>query len=91
MAEIVLAVTKDGAVKLPARVRAKYGLRTGDSIRLVDVGGNFVLIPLTPSVAKLAQSIEHARRKAGVSMDEMFKGLRKQRKRYYQEKFKRAK
>jgi len=91
VAEFVLSIEKDGAVRLPARVRAKYGIRAGDLIRLVDFGGNFVLIPLTPSVSKLAQSIEQARRDANLDMRQSLKDLRKQRKCYYTENYKRAK
>ena len=55
MTEFVLSIEKDGTVKLPAAIRAKYGIRVGDAIRISDFGGGFVLIPLTPSVARLAQ------------------------------------
>lgn len=88
--EVTLQVRQRGTLILPADLRAKYDIREGDTFRLVDLDGIFVLAPMVPPVPDLARDIEQARRKAGPSMDEMFKGLRKQRKRYYREKYKRT-
>lgn len=88
--EATLQVRQRGTLTLPAELREKYAIREGDTFRLVDLDGIFVLAPMVPLVPDLARDIEQARRKAGVSMNDMFKGLRKQRKRYYQEKYKRA-
>jgi bifunctional DNA-binding transcriptional regulator/antitoxin component of YhaV-PrlF toxin-antitoxin module len=87
--EATLQVRQRGTLTLPAELRDLYGIQEGDTFRLVDLGGIFVLAPMVPLVPDLARDIEQARRKAGLGMNEMLKGLRKQRKRYYQEKYKR--
>ncbi|MCG3142330.1 MAG: hypothetical protein HDKAJFGB_03767 [Anaerolineae bacterium] len=88
--EATLQVRQRGTLTLPSELRDKYGIREGDTFRLVDLDGIFVLAPMVPLVPDLARDIELARTKAGLSMNGMLKDLRKQRKRYYQEKYKRT-
>jgi bifunctional DNA-binding transcriptional regulator/antitoxin component of YhaV-PrlF toxin-antitoxin module len=72
---------------LPASLREKYGIRPGDTFRLVDLDGIFVLTPMVPMVPELAREIERMRREAGLTIEELLAGLREQRKRYYQERY----
>lgn len=88
--EATLQVRQRGTLTLPSELRDKYGIREGDTFRLVDLDGIFVLTPMVPLVPDLARDIEQARIKAGLSMNTMLKDLRKQRKRYYREKYRRA-
>lgn len=85
--ETTLQVRQRGTLTLPADLRDKYGIKEGDTFRLVDLDGIFVLTPMVPMVPELAQEIERERRRAGLSMNALLKGLRKERKRYYQEKY----
>lgn len=88
--EATLQVRQRGTLTLPSELRDKYGIREGDTFRLVDLDGIFVLTPMVPLVPDLARDIEQARTKAGLSMNTMLKDLRKQRKRYYREKYRRT-
>ncbi len=83
----IVQVKQQGTLTLPAELREKYGIDAGDTFRLVDLDGIFVLTPMTPVVAELAREIEQARIEAGLSMEELLDGLREQRERYYREKY----
>lgn len=80
-------VRQRGAFTLPADLREKYGIRPGDTYRVVDLDGIFVLTPLVPMVPELAREIEKIRMEAGLSIDELLVGLREQRERYYVEHY----
>ena len=71
-----------GVLTLPADLREKYGIRSGDTFRLVDLDGIFVFTPMVPMVPELAREIERARIEAGLSTDDLLRGLREQRERY---------
>lgn len=86
-----IKVGKTGSLKLPSDVCAKYNIRTGDSLRVVQVAGNLVLIPFPSDVSELAHNIEKARVDAKWDISQALKDLRKQRKRYFAEKYKHAK
>jgi len=80
-------VRQRGVLTLPASLREKYGIRPGDTFRLVDLGGIFVLTPMVPMVPELAREIERMRQEAGLTVEELLEGLREQRKRYYRERY----
>lgn len=85
--DILVQVRNRGVITLPAELREKYGIESGDIFRLVDLDGIFVLTPVVPMVPELAREIERARLKAGLSLEDLLKGLREQRERYIQEKY----
>ena len=85
--EINVQVRQRGTLTLPADLREKYGIKPGDTFRLVDLEGIFVLTPMVPMVPELAREIERARREAGLSIEELLTGLREQREQYYQEHY----
>ncbi len=87
--EATVQVRQRGTLTLPADLRAKYGIKEGDTFHLIDLDGVLVLTPMTPMLPELAREIERARIEKGLSMDELLKGLRQQRKRYYKEKYSR--
>jgi bifunctional DNA-binding transcriptional regulator/antitoxin component of YhaV-PrlF toxin-antitoxin module len=76
-----------GVLTLPKTLRESYGLEPGDTFRLVDFGGIFVLTPMVPMVPELAREIERARTEAGMSVEELLEGLREQRQRYHHDKY----
>jgi len=80
-------VRQRGTFTLPADLREKYGIRPGDTYRVVDLDGIFVLTPLVPMVPELAREIEKIRMEAGLSIDDLLIGLREQRERYYAEHY----
>jgi len=80
-------VRKRGTLTLPAELRERYKIKSGDTFRLIDLDGIFVLTPMVPMVPELAREIERARLEAGLSVEEMLTTLRDQRKRYVTEKY----
>lgn len=75
-------VRQRGIVTLPADLRNKYGIREGDSFRVIDLDGIFVLTPMVSMVPELAREIEQARMEAGLSIEELLRTLREERERY---------
>ena len=43
-----VTVSSRGWVVIPAEYRAKYGLRAGDRVRIVDYGGVLSIVPVPP-------------------------------------------
>lgn len=80
-------VRQRGTLTLPSELRERYNIKTGDTFRLLDLDGIFVLTPMVPMVPELAREIERARIEAGLSVEEMLRGLREQRERYMAEKY----
>ncbi len=85
MMDATIEVRQGGILTLPPEWRDKFNV--GDTFRLVDLDGIYVLTPVTPRVPELAREIEQARMEAGLSIEEMLVALREQRERYYQEKY----
>jgi bifunctional DNA-binding transcriptional regulator/antitoxin component of YhaV-PrlF toxin-antitoxin module len=80
-------VRERGVLTLPADLRKRHGIRPGDTYRLIDLDGLFVLTPMVPMVPELAREIEQARLEAGLSADDLLKTLREQRERYHSETY----
>jgi bifunctional DNA-binding transcriptional regulator/antitoxin component of YhaV-PrlF toxin-antitoxin module len=85
--DTTIHVRKRGTLTLPAELRERYQIKSGDTFRLIDLDGIFVLTPMVPMVPELAREIERARLEAGLSTEEMLTTLREQRKRYVAEKY----
>ena len=85
--DATVQIRKRGVLTLPAGLREKYGIREGDTFRLIDLDGILVLTPMVPMVPELAQEIERARLEAGLSVEDLMRNLREQRERYYQEQY----
>jgi len=85
--DTTIHVRKRGTLTLPAELRERYQIKSGDTFRLIDLDGIFVLTPMVPMVPELAREIERARLEAGLSTEEMLMTLREQRKRYVAEKY----
>jgi len=80
--EATIQVRQRGTVTFPANLREKYGIREGDTFRMIDLDGIFVLTPMAPIVPELAREIEKARLEAGLSIDDLLRTLREQRETY---------
>ena len=83
--EAKVQVRKRGVLTLPADLCENYGIVEGDTFRIVDVDGVFILSPITQSVSDLAREIEHLRVAAGITTEELLEGLSHQRQRYCEE------
>ena len=82
-----IQVRQRGTVTLPAELRQKYSIRTGDTFRLVDLDGIFILTPMTPMVPELAREIEQMRLEMGLNTGELLAALREERGKYYAENY----
>jgi bifunctional DNA-binding transcriptional regulator/antitoxin component of YhaV-PrlF toxin-antitoxin module len=80
-------IRERGVLTLPASLRKRHGIRTGDSFRLIDFDGILVLTPLSPMVPELAYEIERLRKEAGFTTEALIQGLREQRERYVAERY----
>jgi len=85
--ETTIQVRQRGTLTLPAELREKYDIRPGDTFRLLDLDGIFVLTPMVPMVPELAREIERARLEAGLSVEELLSTLREERERYHREHY----
>ena len=85
--DVTVQVRDRGVFTLPADIREKYGIQPGDTFRLVDLNGIFVVTPMVPMVPELAREIEKARLEAGLSTDDLLRDLREQRERYHREQY----
>ena len=79
--DVTLQVREQGVLTLPAEIRSTYGIEAGDTFRLLDLDGIFVLTPMVPMVPELAREIERLRVDAGLSLDDLLQALREQRER----------
>jgi bifunctional DNA-binding transcriptional regulator/antitoxin component of YhaV-PrlF toxin-antitoxin module len=84
---LTIQVRQRGTLTLPIELRQRYNIQPGDTFRVVDLDGIFVLTPMAPMVPELAREIERARIKAGLSVEDMLQELREQRKRYVAENY----
>lgn len=85
--DVTIQVRQRGVLTLPAELREQYNIQEGDTFSLVDLDGIFVLTPMMPMVPELVREIKRARSEAGMSLNELLKGLREQRERYHKEKY----
>lgn len=77
-----IQVRERGVITLPADLREKYNIESGQIFRLVDLDGIFVFVPMVPIVPELANEIERLRLEAGLSMEDLLVSLREQREKY---------
>lgn len=56
--DTIIQIRKRGTFTLPAELRKKYGIRPGDTLRLVDLEGVFVLTPVDPAELNTPSSPE---------------------------------
>ena len=84
--EATVQIRQRGTLTLPAELRVKYDIETGDTFRLVDLDGVFILTPMVPMVPELAREVERMRVEAGLGIEELLTALRKERVRYAQKR-----
>lgn len=82
-----IRVGQRGRITLPIQIREKYGITNGDTLRIVDLDGVVMFVPVASTVSQLAREIEQARVAAGLSLEAMLADLREQRVRYYAESY----
>jgi AbrB family looped-hinge helix DNA binding protein len=79
---ITVNVAQRGVVTLPKSIREAYGLRPGDTLTLLDLGGVFLLSPRRSEIDTLADRISQALTERGETLESMLHVLREERERY---------
>jgi len=79
---ITVNVAQRGVVTLPKSIREAYGLRPGDTLTLLDLGGVFLLSPRRSEIDTLADRITQALTERGETLESMLQVLREERERY---------
>ena len=79
---ITVNVSQRGVVTLPKSIREAYGLRPGDTLTLLDLGGVFLLSPRRSEIDTLADRITQALTERGETLESMLQVLREERERY---------
>jgi len=82
MAALTVKVSQRGVITLPKRLRDAYGIKPGQILTLIDLGGAFVLTPARLQVDELADKIKDELQKQGESLESMLQALREERERY---------
>ena len=85
--DATIQIRQRGTLTLPAELREKYAIQTGDTFRLIDFDGTLVLTPMVAMVPELAREIERIRLESGLSIEELLISLREQRERYQVERY----
>ena len=80
--DATIQIRQRGSLTLPVELRERYGIEAGDTFRIRDLDGIFVLTPMTPMVPELAREIERARLEAGLDTADLLQALREQRARH---------
>lgn len=70
-------LSQKGQIVIPIELRERYGLKTGDQVELMDIGGEIVIIPLP-----IKNPIDEAKGiiKGGRSTQELLRAIRKEEK-----------
>ena len=71
--EATVQVRQRGNLTLPAELRERYNIEPGDTFRILDLDGIFVLTPMVPMVPELAREIEQARIEAGLDTADLLR------------------
>jgi bifunctional DNA-binding transcriptional regulator/antitoxin component of YhaV-PrlF toxin-antitoxin module len=82
MSDIILHVAQRGVITLPKALRDAYGIKVGDSLRLLNLDGVFVLTTQPSQVDALADRLAAELRAKGETLETMLRALREERARY---------
>jgi AbrB family looped-hinge helix DNA binding protein len=83
-----LQIRSKGTITLPASLRKKYKLEEGEVLTLIDLGeGTILLKPKASQIDKLSKRAERVLKEDNVSLDEIFKILDEEHKKYFDEKY----
>lgn len=73
---VALQMRAKGSLTIPHDLRQKYGFAEGDVFTLVDLGdGSLLLTPKVSIVPKLVAEMEALRAEAGLSVEDLLRGL----------------
>ncbi|MBI2760364.1 MAG: AbrB/MazE/SpoVT family DNA-binding domain-containing protein [Chloroflexi bacterium] len=83
---VALTVSEDGQLPLPDGIRERYGIKAGDVLRAVDIGGMIVLLTGDDDLAERLKEAEDEWLETDEDK-EMLASLREERERYYDEHY----
>jgi bifunctional DNA-binding transcriptional regulator/antitoxin component of YhaV-PrlF toxin-antitoxin module len=83
---VALKVSEDGQLPLPDGIRERYGIKAGDVVRAVDIGGMLVLLTGNDDLADRLKQAEDEWLETDEAK-EMLASLREERERYYDEHY----
>ncbi|HHB90702.1 MAG TPA: AbrB/MazE/SpoVT family DNA-binding domain-containing protein [Anaerolineae bacterium] len=76
-----LQISQRGVITIPKSLREAYGLRPGDTLTLIDLGGVFVLNPHRSEIDALADKIKAQWDEDGVTLEALLRALEEERER----------
>ena len=82
---ITLQLAQRGLITLPKPLRDEYGLNTGDTLTLIDIGGVFVLSPYPSQIDQITARISERLSERGETLESMLAALREVREEYGRE------
>ncbi len=82
MQAFTVRVTQRGAVTFPKALRESCGVRPGDALTLLDIGGVFVLSPRRSEVDALADRLAEEWQGRGETLESMLQALGEERERH---------
>lgn len=74
-----LQLAKRGIITIPKSLRDAYGMQTGDTFTLLDLGGVFVLSPKRSEIDAIADKIAAQWAEDGETLETMLSALREER------------
>ncbi|HEX9388591.1 MAG TPA: AbrB/MazE/SpoVT family DNA-binding domain-containing protein [Anaerolineales bacterium] len=83
-----LQIRSKGTITLPASLRKKYKLEEGEVLTIIDLGeGTFLLKPKALQIDKLSKRAVRVLKDDNVLLEDLFKTLDEEHKKYYEEKY----
>ncbi len=79
MESINVQMTQRGVITIPKSLRESYGIRTGDTLSLIDIGGVFVMAPLQSEIDTIANKVASQWAENGETLETMLQALREER------------
>ena len=79
MMSTIIQMRKRGSITIPSSIRERYQLDENDPITLIDLGEGIFLSPKRSVLPKLVNEIEKLREKYKVSLEELIRGVAKER------------
>lgn len=76
---VTLQMAQRGVITIPKSLRDSYGMRSGDTFTLLDLGGVFVLNPRRSEIDAIADKVAAQWTADGETLETMLKSLREER------------
>ncbi|MEK6691194.1 MAG: AbrB/MazE/SpoVT family DNA-binding domain-containing protein [Nitrospirota bacterium] len=87
----VVKLRERGQLTIPYEYRKELGIGKEDVLNVLKIGDVLILVPRQIAGDVVSRKIECAMKKKGLSLDNLLKNLKEQRKRYYRETYAKAK